>query len=60
MKLRILMILLIGWKNIKSQVVDYEPHTDPPQYRINNCKRIKTVALRGAVKEYKGENIYKQ
>lgn len=46
-----------GWKNITITGSGLIPHTDPPQYRITNVKGIKTVALRGAVKGYKGDSI---
>lgn len=46
-----------GWKNITITGSGLVPHTDPPQYRITNVKGIKTVALRGAVKGYKGDSI---
>ena len=46
-----------GWKNITITGSGLVPHTDPPQYRITNVKGIKTVALRGAVKGYKGDTI---
>lgn len=46
-----------GWKNITITGSGLVPHTDPPQYRITNVKGIKTVALRGAVKGYKGGSI---
>lgn len=46
-----------GWQNIKITGSGLIPHTDPPQYRITNVKGIKTVALRGAVKGYKGDSI---
>lgn len=46
-----------GWQNITITGSGLIPHTDPPQYRITNVKGIKTVALRGAVKGYKGDSI---
>lgn len=46
-----------GWQNITITGSGLVPHTDPPQYRITNVKGIKTVALRGAVKGYKGDSI---
>lgn len=46
-----------GWKNINITGSGLKAHTDPPQYRITNVKGIKTVALRGAVKGYKGDSI---
>lgn len=46
-----------GWKNINITGSGLVPHTDPPQYRISTVKGIKTVALRGAVKGYKGDSI---
>ena len=46
-----------GWQNINITGSGLVPHTDPPQYRITNVKGIKTVALRGAVKGYKGDSI---
>ena len=44
-----------GWKNINITGSGLTPHTDPPQYRITTVKGIRTVALRGAVKGYKGD-----
>lgn len=46
-----------GWKNIDITGSGLVPHTDPPQYRITTVKGIKTIALRGAVKGYKGDTI---
>lgn len=46
-----------GWENINITGSGLTAHTDPPQYRITNVKGIKTVALRGAVKGYKGDSI---
>lgn len=46
-----------GWQNITITGSGLVPHTDPPQYRITTVKGIKTVALRGAVKGYKGDSI---
>lgn len=46
-----------GWQNITITGSGLIPHTDPPQYRITNVKGIKTIALRGAVKGYKGDSI---
>lgn len=46
-----------GWQNINITGSGLVPHTDPPQYRITTVKGIKTVALRGAVKGYKGDSI---
>lgn len=46
-----------GWQNIDITGSGLTPHTDQPQYRITTVKGIKTVALRGAVKGYKGDNI---
>lgn len=46
-----------GWKNINITGSGLTPHTDPPQYRITTVKGIRTVALRGAVNGYKGDNI---
>lgn len=46
-----------GWQNITITGSGLIPHTDPPQYRITNVKGIKTVALRGAVKGYRGDSI---
>lgn len=46
-----------GWKNINITGSGLVAHTDPPQYRITSVKGIKTIALRGAVKGYKGDTI---
>lgn len=46
-----------GWQNIDITGSGLTPHTDPPQYRITTVKGVKTVALRGAVNGYKGDNI---
>ena len=46
-----------GWQNIDITGSGLTPHTDQPQYRITTVKGIKTVALRGAVNGYKGNNI---
>lgn len=46
-----------GWQNIDITGSGLTPHTDQPQYRITTVKGIKTVALRGAVNGYKGDNI---
>lgn len=43
-----------GWKNIDITGSGLVAHTDAPQYRITTVKGIKTIALRGAVKGYKG------
>ena len=44
-----------GWKNLDIVSKNLVAHTDAPQYRITNVKGIKTIALRGAVKGYKGD-----
>lgn len=46
-----------GWKNITITDNSLTPHTDPPQYRIITMKGIKEIALRGAVKGYKGSSV---
>lgn len=43
-----------GWQNIDITGSGLVAHTDLPQYRITTVKGIKTIALRGAVKGYKG------
>lgn len=43
-----------GWQNLTITDSTLTAHTDPPQYRIITMKGIKEIALRGAVKGYKG------
>lgn len=48
-----------GWQNIEITGSGLVAHTDPPQYRITTEGGIKTIALRGAVKGYKGSGSVK-
>lgn len=56
-KINNIIITDTGWQNINITGSGIVAHTDPPQYRITTVKGIKTIALRGAVKGYKGDSI---